>query len=122
MGGTPAFFQYPEYPSPGHWRLLVQLNAAVVQAGLPLGDGWRSRLCIPVGEWAHREISMAELAGHAPRTSPICVTWSSKRLAWSTPDACGESCLIGARIRQPAAHRRVVVEHELDDARRLQFG
>lgn len=39
LGGTPAFLQYPEYPSPGRWRLLVQLNAAVVPVGLPFGDG-----------------------------------------------------------------------------------
>lgn len=38
LGGAPAFFQYPEYPGPGTWRLLVQLNALVVPAGLPFGD------------------------------------------------------------------------------------
>lgn len=39
LGGTPAFLQYPEYPGPGAWRLLVQLNALVVPAGPNFGDG-----------------------------------------------------------------------------------
>jgi hypothetical protein len=39
VGGVPAFLQYPEYPGPGGWRLITQLNASVVPCGLPFGNG-----------------------------------------------------------------------------------
>jgi len=39
IGGTPAFWEYPEYPDSGHWRLLLQLNSAIVPPGPNFGDG-----------------------------------------------------------------------------------
>ncbi|HEX8033723.1 MAG TPA: hypothetical protein VF510_07745, partial [Ktedonobacterales bacterium] len=38
IGGTPAFLQYQEYPGPGRWQLLAQLNALIVPAGPNFGD------------------------------------------------------------------------------------
>lgn len=38
IGGVPGFFQSPEYPGPGNWRLLAQLDAGIVPAGPNFGD------------------------------------------------------------------------------------
>lgn len=38
IGGTPAFQESPEYPSPGEWRLLAQIASTVVPCGINFGD------------------------------------------------------------------------------------
>lgn len=38
IGGAPGFIQSPEYPGPGNWRLLAQLDSAIVAAGPNFGD------------------------------------------------------------------------------------
>ena len=38
IGGTPAYLQSPEYPDAGVWRLLAQIDAAIVPTGPNFGD------------------------------------------------------------------------------------
>lgn len=38
IGGAPAFLQYPEYPGPGNWRLLAQLNGDLFDYNINFGD------------------------------------------------------------------------------------
>jgi uncharacterized protein DUF1963 len=38
IGGAPAFLQYPEYPGPGNWRLLAQLNWDLFDSTINFGD------------------------------------------------------------------------------------
>jgi uncharacterized protein DUF1963 len=38
IGGAPAFLQNPEYPGPGNWRLLAQLNWDLFDYSVNFGD------------------------------------------------------------------------------------
>lgn len=38
IGGAPAFLQYPEYPGPGNWRLLAQLDWGLFDCNINFGD------------------------------------------------------------------------------------
>ncbi|HEY1387770.1 MAG TPA: DUF1963 domain-containing protein [Ktedonobacterales bacterium] len=38
IGGAPAFLQNPEYPGPGSWRLLAQLNGDLFDYNINFGD------------------------------------------------------------------------------------